>query len=291
MTELDQNRLAQRNRGCRCPTIPTRPRWHAVEAQLSKYPPLVFAGEARRLKTHLADGGARRGVPAAGRRLRRKLRRVLRRHHPRHLQGDAADGDGADLRRQGAGGQGGPDGRPVRQAALGRRPKSSTASSCPATAATSSTISTSRPRRACPTPQKMLQAYTQAAASLNLLRAFSTGGYADVHQVHSLDARLYRERRGRDATATWPTGFPTRSISCGRRRHSATRRIRCNTVDFYTSHEALLLEYEEALTPDRLHHRPAGGGLGPHALDRRPHPPARRRACGILPAACRTRSG
>ena len=36
-----------------------------------------------------------------------------------------------------------------------------------------------------PDPSKMLQAYTQAAATLNLLRAFSTGGYADVHQVHS----------------------------------------------------------------------------------------------------------
>ncbi len=41
------------------------------------------------------------------------------------------------------------------------------------------------PEARIPDPQRMLQAYTQAAASLNLLRAFSTGGFADVHRVHS----------------------------------------------------------------------------------------------------------
>jgi 3-deoxy-7-phosphoheptulonate synthase len=46
----------------------------AVEAQLSKYPPLVFAGEARRLKAELGRRQPGRGVPAAGRRLRRELR-------------------------------------------------------------------------------------------------------------------------------------------------------------------------------------------------------------------------
>ena len=40
------------------------------------------------------------------------------------------------------------------------------------------------PEARIPDPAKMLQAYTQAAATLNLLRAFSTGGYADMHQVH-----------------------------------------------------------------------------------------------------------
>ena len=71
-----------------------------------------------------AEGPARRGgrgprLPVAGWRLRRELRRVRRRQHPRHLQGDAADGGGAHLRRQGAGGEDRPDGRAVRQAALG----------------------------------------------------------------------------------------------------------------------------------------------------------------------------
>ena len=57
--------------------------------------------------------------------------------------------------------------------------------SCQATAVTSSMIWRFTPESRIPNPNKMLQAYTQAAATLNLLRAFSTGGYADVHQVHS----------------------------------------------------------------------------------------------------------
>ncbi len=98
-----------------------------------------------------------------------------------------------------------------------------------------------------PNPDKMLQAYTQAAATLNLLRAFSTGGYADVHQVHA-----------------WTLGF-TEGEKAARYRAMATRisdtldfmkaagvdsdgAHTLRTVDFYTSHEGLLLEYEEALT-------------------------------------------
>ena len=90
-----------------------------VEAELRRMPPLVFAGEARRLK---APAGRRRrgqGLPAAGRRLRRELQGVRRRQHPRHLPPDPADGGGADLRRRQAGGEGRPHRRPVRQAALG----------------------------------------------------------------------------------------------------------------------------------------------------------------------------
>ncbi|MFQ6552224.1 class II 3-deoxy-7-phosphoheptulonate synthase [Aestuariibius insulae] len=98
-----------------------------------------------------------------------------------------------------------------------------------------------------PNPDKMLRAYTQAAASLNLLRAFSTGGFADVHRVHS-----------------WTLGF-TDGEEAGRYREMASRiqdtldfmasaglsaetNSELSTVEFYTSHEALLLEYEEALT-------------------------------------------
>jgi len=97
-----------------------------------------------------------------------------------------------------------------------------------------------------PDPARMLQAYTQAAASLNLLRAFSTGGYADMHRVHSWTlgfadgdkAERYREMTNRISdtldflTAAGITSETSRDLA---------------TVDFYTSHEALLLEYEEAL--------------------------------------------
>ena len=97
-----------------------------------------------------------------------------------------------------------------------------------------------------PDPQRMLAAYTQAAATLNLLRAFSTGGYADMHRVQSwiadftdgAEAARYREVADRisDAMAFMAAAGVTSATA-----HDLA------TVDFYTSHEALLLEYEEAL--------------------------------------------
>ena len=98
-----------------------------------------------------------------------------------------------------------------------------------------------------PDPDKMLQAYTQAAATLNLLRAFSTGGYADVHQVHawtlgfteSEKAARYRDMASQISAAL---DFMSAAGVDSDRAHTL------QTVDFYTSHESLLLEYEEALT-------------------------------------------
>ena len=98
-----------------------------------------------------------------------------------------------------------------------------------------------------PNPKRMLQAYTQSAASLNLLRAFSTGGFADIHRVHA-----------------WNLGFTNHSAATDRYRRIADRISDAldfmtaagvnsdnssvlGSVEFYTSHEALLLEYEEAL--------------------------------------------
>ena len=97
-----------------------------------------------------------------------------------------------------------------------------------------------------PDPSRMLQAYTQAAASLNLLRAFSTGGYADIHRVQSWimgftdesDAKRYRELAGRIQDAM--DFMAAAGVTSDTAKELAT-------VDFYTSHEALLLEYEEAL--------------------------------------------
>lgn len=97
-----------------------------------------------------------------------------------------------------------------------------------------------------PDPQRMLQAYTQAAASLNLLRAFSTGGYADIHRVQSWiadftggpEAAEYRAIADRISDAM---AFMQAAGVSSETAHEL------GTVEFYTSHEALLLEYEEAL--------------------------------------------
>jgi 3-deoxy-7-phosphoheptulonate synthase len=98
-----------------------------------------------------------------------------------------------------------------------------------------------------PDPDRMLQAYLQSAASLNLLRAFSTGGYADVHKVHAWtlgftgapEAEKYREMANRISDTL---DFIEAAGVRGEAAHTL------QTVEFFTSHEALLLEYEEALT-------------------------------------------
>lgn len=99
-----------------------------------------------------------------------------------------------------------------------------------------------------PDPQRMLQAYNQAAATLNLLRAFAQGGLASLEQVHawnldfissSSQSDQYRHMADRIDEAL---AFME---ACGIfAEHSATIR----ETAFYTSHEALLLPYEQALT-------------------------------------------
>lgn len=99
-----------------------------------------------------------------------------------------------------------------------------------------------------PDPQRLVQAYGQAAATLNLLRAFASGGYADLNNVHR-----------------WTLGFISGSPA-GERYRALAERIgeslafmeacgitselvpQLQTTNFYTSHEALHLRYEQALT-------------------------------------------
>jgi 3-deoxy-7-phosphoheptulonate synthase len=99
-----------------------------------------------------------------------------------------------------------------------------------------------------PDPQRLIHAYNQSAATLNLLRAFSQGGYADLHQVH-----------------LWTLGFVANSPQGDRYRDLAERlnetlkfmaacgltsetTPQIRETDFFTSHEALMLGYEEAMT-------------------------------------------
>ena len=98
-----------------------------------------------------------------------------------------------------------------------------------------------------PDPERLLQAYSQAAATLNLIRAFAQGGYADLHRVHrwnlgfvanSPQGERYRDFADRIAEAL---AFME---ACG--LSSSVDQV--GQTDFYTSHEALLLGYEEALT-------------------------------------------
>lgn len=96
-----------------------------------------------------------------------------------------------------------------------------------------------------PDPNRLVKVYNTSAATLNLVRAFTNGGFADLRQVHS-----------------WNQGF-VRDSSAGERYEQMAREIgralaflrsagadpaEFRTVDLYSSHEALILEYERALT-------------------------------------------
>ncbi len=99
-----------------------------------------------------------------------------------------------------------------------------------------------------PDPERMIRAYSQSAATLNLLRAFAQGGYANLHQVHrwthdfmgrSPWSRKYAETADRIGEAL------EFMAACGIDPETAPQLAQ---TSFYTSHEALLLPFEEALT-------------------------------------------
>ncbi len=99
-----------------------------------------------------------------------------------------------------------------------------------------------------PDPERLVQGYLQSASTLNLLRAFAQGGYADLHNVHRWNLGFI---------AGSPAGEKYRALAdrisdtlsfmeaCGI-TPDTTPQLR--TTEFYTSHEALLLGYEQAMT-------------------------------------------
>ncbi|MDO5648000.1 class II 3-deoxy-7-phosphoheptulonate synthase [Paracoccus sp. (in: a-proteobacteria)] len=218
---------------------------NAVEDQLRRYPPLVFAGEVRRLKSQLADVAAGRGFLLQGGDCAESFAEFsadnIRDTFKVLLQMAVVLTWGAQM----------PVVKVGRMAGQFAKPRSA-----PTETVNGVELPSYRgdiingfdftPDARIPDPQRMLAAYTQAAASLNLLRAFSTGGYADMHRVQSWisdfaggdEAAKYRDIADRIADtmafmqAAGVTSDTAQSLG---------------KVDFYTSHESLLLEYEEAL--------------------------------------------
>jgi 3-deoxy-7-phosphoheptulonate synthase len=99
-----------------------------------------------------------------------------------------------------------------------------------------------------PDPQRLLTAYFQSAATLNLLRAFAKGGFADLKQVHKWNQEFVSSRQeGRRYEEI--AGEIDRALrfmaACGIDLSSEST---LHEVDLFTSHEALILQYEEALT-------------------------------------------
>ncbi len=218
-----------------------------AEATLAKFPPLVFAGEARALKADLAEVAAGRGFLLQG--------------------GDCAESfaeHSADNIRDTF--------RVLLQMAVAL----TFASKQPVVKVGRMAGQFAKPRSA-PTetvggkelpsylgdiingiefddtarrndPQRMIQAYGQSAATLNLLRAFSNGGYANLRQVH----KWTLDHIGRSPWAKKFTEMADRigealdfMAACGVDPETVPQ---LQGTSFYTSHEALLLPYEQALT-------------------------------------------
>ncbi|MHA3977243.1 class II 3-deoxy-7-phosphoheptulonate synthase [Halovulum sp. GXIMD14794] len=217
-----------------------------VEQRLASYPPLVFAGEARKLRAELAEVANGQAFLLQGGDCAESFEEfsadLIRDTYKVMLQMAVVLTFGAKL----------PVVKIGRMAGQFAKPRSA-----PTEAKNGVELPSYRgdiindigftPESRIPDPSRMLQAYTQAAASLNLLRAFSQGGFADIARVHS-----------------WTLGF-TQDAPGYEKYHALANRIHeslefmqaagvtgdtvdsLHRVDFYTSHEALLLEYEEAL--------------------------------------------
>jgi 3-deoxy-7-phosphoheptulonate synthase len=218
-----------------------------VEGQLAGYPPLVFAGEARKLKKRLAKVAEGKGFLLQG--------------------GDCAESfaeHSADNIRDFfrvflqmavvltfAGGQ--PVVKVGRVAGQFAKPRSSPTETIDGVEypiyrgdIINDSAATIEGRK--PDPERQIMAYRQSAATLNLLRAFAQGGYANLEHVHqwmlgflkdSPASEQYNDLANR---LTDTLGF-MRAVGI-----TAETAPQLRTTDFFTSHEALLLGYEQAMT-------------------------------------------
>ena len=219
----------------------------AVEEKLKRFPPLVFAGEARRLKQRLGEVAAGEAFLLQG----GDCAESFKEFHPDNIR------DTFRVILQMAVVLTFAASKPVvkvgRIAGQFGKPRSS-----PIETIDGVTLPSYRgdningmdftPESRVPDPERLTQAYSQSAATLNLLRAFSQGGYANLSNVHR-----------------WMLGFVDRSPQ-GERYEKLADQIsksldfmkacgvtpdsvpQMSQVEFYTSHEALLLGYEEAMT-------------------------------------------
>ena len=229
------------------PEYPDKSELEKTESQLKTYPPLVFAGEARDLKRHLARVSEGKAFLLQG--------------------GDCAesfDDFNADYIRD------------TFKVLLQMSVTLTAAGNCPVVKVGRMAGQFAKPRSSpkeeidgveldsykgdiindmeftessrVPDPQRMIRAYTQSAATLNLLRAFAKGGFSDLNKVHQWNMGFVDEspqgkkfRELADKISDTLSFMDAIGISSGN-----TKRLR--NVDFFTSHEALLLPYEECLT-------------------------------------------
>jgi 3-deoxy-7-phosphoheptulonate synthase len=225
------------------PEWPDEERAEAARAQLRAMPPLVFAGEARSLQAGLGEVAAGRAfllqagdcaesfhdISAVS--IREKLKIMLQ------MSAVLIYGSTLPLVKVG------------RIAGQFAKPRSSpTENGLPSFFGHMVNGEEPTPEARRPDPDRMVRAYHQAAATLNLLRAFTKGGFADMTQVHAWN---------KDFVASSPAGQRYERLADDIERAlrfmaaigiDAEQTASLHHVDVWTSHEGLVLDYEEGLT-------------------------------------------
>ena len=135
---------------------------------------------------------------------------------------------------------------PVRQAAVHRRrdPRRRHAAGVPRRRRQRLRLHRGGPRS--PTRSGSCEVYHSSAATLNLVRAFTTGGYADLRQVHAWNTDFVKPLAGRRSATRSVAAEIDRALTFMEAIGADPDEF--HRVDFYSSHEALILEYEHALT-------------------------------------------
>ena len=229
------------------PTYPDPKALADAEDLLGRYPPLVFAGEARRLKANLADVADGKGFLLQGgdcaesfaefhaNNIRDTFRVLLQ------MSVVLTYGAACPVVKVG---------RLAGQFAKPRSDDFETIDGVTLPSYRGDMINAMEfdPEGRIPDPNRMVQAHHQASATLNLLRAFAQGGYADLNKVHQWNlgfvadspaGERYRDMADRlDETLAFMAACGLTSATVPQIRET----------DFFTSHEALLLNYEQAMT-------------------------------------------
>ncbi len=229
------------------PTYPDMEALKRVEQELSAYPPLVFAGEARSLTKQLANVANGKAFLLQG----GDCAESFSEFHADNIRDTFKAMMQMAVVMTFAGGL--PVVKVGRMGGQFAKPRSSDNETIDGVTLPSyrgdiiNSVDFTESARV-PDPQRMIEAYNQSTATLNLLRAFATGGMADLHQVHkwTLDFAHQNELSSKYEELAENISQSLEFMdACG--VNSTTFRTLRET-DFYTSHEALLLPYEEAFT-------------------------------------------
>ncbi|MEY3889843.1 MAG: hypothetical protein RLY62_25 [Actinomycetota bacterium] len=226
------------------PTWPDKQAVKSVVSELETYPPLVFAGECDNLKSRIAEAAAGKAfwlqggdcaetfVGATADSVRNRIKTILQ------MAAVLQYFSSLPVIKVG---------RMAGQFAKPRSNDSETRNGVTLPAYRGDAVNdlefTKEART--PNPERLLKVYNTSASTLNLVRAFTQGGFADLRQVHSWN-------KGFAADARFSARYEEMANEIGRAinfmQTAGIDPISFKSVDFYSSHEALILEYEKALT-------------------------------------------